>query len=50
LLILCRNCQATFILRNRLYKHLWFDCFFITIKNAVKFIIFTLIILNSFFL
>jgi hypothetical protein len=22
LLILCRNCQATFILRNRLYKHL----------------------------
>jgi hypothetical protein len=33
----CRNCQATFTSRNRLHKHLRFDCSSTTTKNAVKF-------------
>jgi hypothetical protein len=32
----CRNCQATFTSRNRLHKHLRFDCFSTTTKNAAK--------------
>jgi hypothetical protein len=40
-LLTCRNCQATFTSRNRLYKHLRFDCSFTTTKNAVKSTTFT---------
>jgi hypothetical protein len=47
LLTLCRNCQAIFTLRNRLHKHLRFDCFSITIKNAVNFITFTFTLTTS---
>jgi hypothetical protein len=49
LLTLCRNYQATFTSRNRLYKHLRFDCCFIITKNAVKSTItFTLTTSSSF--
>jgi hypothetical protein len=50
LLTLYRNCQATFTLKNRLYKHLRFDCSFTITKNAVKFITSTSTTLNSSFL
>jgi hypothetical protein len=51
-LTLCRNCQATFTSRNRLHKHLRFDCFSITVKNVVNSITFTftLTTLNQSFL
>jgi hypothetical protein len=35
-LLTCRNCQATFTSRNRLHKHLRFDCCSTITKNAVK--------------
>jgi hypothetical protein len=36
LLTSCRNCQATFTSRNRLHKHLRFDCCSTITKNAIK--------------